>query len=130
MLDRIKLQTSLIWPFSTFKGGSTDNGMENISLEVEQDLAWLSPSFMFIFFNFHRRQEEQKREKDAVKKAIKKERKQFRTVCKEANFYSVQEEERVRNMAEVDKLCEILSLCELEDLNKHLAADASSARSV
>ena len=83
-----------------------------------------------LFFFTSNLQEEQKREKEVVKKAIKKERKQFRTVCKEANFYSVQEEERVRNMAEVDKLCEILSLVELEDLNKHLAANASSARSV
>jgi hypothetical protein len=28
----------------------------------------------------------------------------------------------VRHMAEVDKLCEILSLTELEDLNKNLSA--------
>jgi len=41
-------------------------------------------------------QEEQKREKEAAKKVLKKERKFLRTTCKEANFYTENEEEKVR----------------------------------
>ena len=37
-------------------------------------------------------------------------------------FFIVFQDGRVRYMAEVDKLCEILSLTELEDLNKNLDA--------
>lgn len=35
---------------------------------------------------------------------------------------------RAHHMAEVDKLCEILSLIELEDLNKNLAEVAGGAQ--
>ena len=75
-------------------------------------------------------QEEQKKEKEAAKKAIKKERKSLRNVCKESNFFARPDDldDKIKNMAEVDRLCEILSLVELEDLNKNLAADVSCQR--
>lgn len=41
-------------------------------------------------------QEEQKREKEAAKKALKKERKLLRTACKEKDFFATNEDEKVR----------------------------------
>ena len=66
------------------------------------------------------KQEAAKKEKEVVKKALKKERKIFRTLCKENNFYAENDDESVTHMTEIDKICEILSAPELEAANKNL----------
>ena len=51
-----------------------------------------------------------KKEKEGAKKALKKERKQLRTLCKDNEFYAEDDEEKVRHMTELDKLCELLQV--------------------
>ena len=84
--------------------------------------------------------EAEKREKDILKKALKKERRELRTLCKEHDFYcdrenadDKKEEERVHHMTELDKLCEILAAVQLEALNTRLKEadkEHTSARSI
>lgn len=77
---------------------------------------------------FRQQAEEKEREsaakkiKEAQKKALKKERKTFRNLCKSNNYYSVDDNSCVGNMASVDELCEILQVEELSKLNKTLSA--------
>jgi len=61
-----------------------------------------------------------KKEKEGAKKVLKKERKQLRTLCKDHDFYAQDEEEKVRHMTELDKLCELLQATELNELNSRL----------
>ena len=83
--------------------------------------------------------EAEKREREIHKKALKKERRELKNLTKEHNFFcsetetNIQEEERVLHMTELDKLCEILSAIELEDLNGRLKTaqqDNLSPRSI
>ncbi|ODM90758.1 DnaJ subfamily C member 2 [Orchesella cincta] len=62
-----------------------------------------------------------KKIKEAQKRALKKERKTFRTLCKSSNYYSEDEKSTVENMASMEELCEILQLEELTRLNESLA---------
>jgi len=81
-----------------------------------------------------------KKEKEIQKKALKKEKRELRTLTKEHNFFCTEadvksqscEEEKVLHMTELDRLCEILSSIELESLNSKLKSskDSSSARLV
>ena len=66
------------------------------------------------------RMEAAKKEKEAQKKALKKERKQLRTLCKEHEFYANDEEEKISHMTELEKLCELLAVVQLNDLNSKL----------
>lgn len=72
-----------------------------------------------------------RKEKEAAKKILKKERKALRTICKDANFFSDSEDERVRHMTDVDRLCEILGSEQLVELNaaleKERQADAKKS---
>jgi len=86
-----------------------------------------------------KRMEAEKREREIHKKALKKERRELKNLTKEHNFFcsetetNIQEEERVLHMTELDKLCEILSAIELEDLNGRLKTaqqDNLSPRSI
>lgn len=65
-----------------------------------------------------------RKEKEAQKRALKKERKSLRTVCKDHDFYADDgnNDMKVQHMAELDKLCEVLGVNELEQLNKQLEA--------
>lgn len=65
--------------------------------------------------------------RDLQKKALKKEKKTFRDICKTNNYYSKCEEDNLKNMEAVDKICETLSLNELEELNKKLQNNGGSA---
>lgn len=73
-------------------------------------------------------QAEQKRieqiryEKEQQKKLLKKERKVFRDLAKDNEYYSTSETEKIRNMEGVEKICEMLKLLELQTLNKDLAS--------
>lgn len=78
-------------------------------------------------------QAEQKRieqiriEKEAQKKALKKERKVLRDTAKEHNYFSTSDKEKIRNMEGVEKICEMLKFLELQSFNKELAAGGRSA---
>lgn len=63
-----------------------------------------------------------KKEKEIQKKALKKERKSLRTSIKDMNYFTEDESERVNNMAEVDRLAELLSLTKLQSLNEVLSS--------
>lgn len=73
-------------------------------------------------------QAEQKRieqiryEKEQQKRALKKERKTFRDLAKENEYYSTSDKEKVKNMEGVEKICEMLKYLELQTLNKDLAS--------
>ena len=74
------------------------------------------------------RLEAEKKEKDIQKKALKKERRELKNLTKEHNFFCAAseaadlqiEDEKVRHMTELDRLCEILSAVELGALNGRL----------
>ncbi|KAK3864990.1 hypothetical protein Pcinc_029363 [Petrolisthes cinctipes] len=67
------------------------------------------------------KQDQEKKERDALKKAYKKERKALRTLCKDHNYYTESDSERVDVMTEVELLCEALELMAIENLNTKLA---------
>jgi len=72
-----------------------------------------------------------KKEKEGAKKVLKKERKQLRTLCKDHDYYAQDEEEKVKHMTELDKLCELLQATELNDLNSRLESkDVDGSRGV
>ncbi|KAK7070136.1 DnaJ (Hsp40), subfamily C, member 2, partial [Halocaridina rubra] len=67
------------------------------------------------------KQEIEKKEREALKKAFKKERKTLRTLCKDHNYFTMDEDEKVQLMTDVELLCEALELVRFEALNKDLA---------
>lgn len=73
------------------------------------------------------RLETKRQERELQKKALKKERKTFREVCKMHNYYGNSEQETLVHMQAVDKICEALTLVELEELNKKLQNNGNSA---
>lgn len=64
-----------------------------------------------------------KKEKEAQKTAVKKERKQLRTRLKELDYFASNNQERIANMHETEQLAELLSLTSLQELNEKLKAD-------
>ncbi|KAL3853214.1 hypothetical protein ACJMK2_016771 [Sinanodonta woodiana] len=65
---------------------------------------------------------QEKKEKEAQKKALRKERKMLRSTLKDFNYFAKDESEKVANMAEVDKLSELLGLVKLQTLNESLTS--------
>jgi DnaJ family protein C protein 2 len=61
-----------------------------------------------------------KKDREEKKRALKKEKKTFRTLCKDKDFFATNDDERVSNMTELDKLCEVLTVEELEEINAKL----------
>lgn len=59
-------------------------------------------------------------EREAQKKVLKKERKTLRDTCKMNNYYAENSNDTLSHMQAVEKLCETLTLLELEELNKNL----------
>ena len=53
------------------------------------------------------KKEKEKKEKEEAKKLIKGERKKLRTIAKDNNYFTSDETEKVTNLAEVEKVCEI-----------------------
>lgn len=66
-------------------------------------------------------------EREAQKKVLKKERKSLRDTCKTSNYYAENNEETLAHMQAVEKICETLTLIELEELNKNLKHDGKTA---
>jgi DnaJ family protein C protein 2 len=79
-------------------------------------------------------QEEQKRieqlqkERELQKRALKKERKSLRDFVKTKNYFASNDDNaRLKNIENVEKLCEALKLVNLQDLNKKLSEDADKS---
>lgn len=54
-----------------------------------------------------------KKEKDTLKKALKKERKLLRTMCMGHDYFASDDHKiQIRNMSHLEHLCEVLSLSE------------------
>lgn len=64
--------------------------------------------------------EAKRQEREAQKKALKKERKVLRDMSKSNSYYAGNNEETLSHMQAVEKICESLTLLELEELNKNL----------
>ncbi|GFS13489.1 DnaJ homolog subfamily C member 2-like [Elysia marginata] len=62
-----------------------------------------------------------KKEKEALKKQLKKERKTLRTYMKDNDYFAATEEERVNMLQEVDRVTELLSVTSLQSLNENLS---------
>lgn len=73
------------------------------------------------------RLEQVQKEKELQKRALKKERKSLRDFAKAQNYFSSNDGERIKNMENVEKLCEALKLLDLQELNKKFVEDESNA---
>ncbi|CAG9860669.1 unnamed protein product [Phyllotreta striolata] len=71
--------------------------------------------------------EAKRQEREVQKKALKKERKNLRDICKANNYYSDNSDQNLAHMTALESICERLSLAELEDLNKNLKNNGKSA---
>ncbi|XP_018566094.1 dnaJ homolog subfamily C member 2 [Anoplophora glabripennis] len=71
--------------------------------------------------------EAKRQEREAQKKAIKKERKTLRDICKSNNYYADSNEQNLAHMTAVEAICERLSLIELEELNRNIKNIGKSA---
>lgn len=67
-----------------------------------------------------KRIEQIRQEKEQQKRALRKERKYFRDLAKEQNYFSNSDKEKLRNMEGVEKICEMLKIIELQEFNKEL----------
>lgn len=73
----------------------------------------------------HEQAAQAKREKEAIKKALRRERKAFWTTCKAQNYYSGGEGEVAGRMQELEGLCDYLSMEQLRELNGRLSSVSS-----
>lgn len=64
-------------------------------------------------------------EREQYKKAMKKERKILRDRAKEKNYFSSNDKELLRNMEGVERVCETLTLAEIQDLNRKMEEQSS-----
>jgi DnaJ homolog subfamily C member 2 len=80
-------------------------------------------------------QEEQKRleqiqkEKEMQKRALKKERKALRDYAKSKDYFAG-DSDKIKNIENVEKLCEAFKLLELQDLNKRIAENPSEGEKI
>ncbi|XP_074644280.1 dnaJ homolog subfamily C member 2-like [Tubulanus polymorphus] len=63
-----------------------------------------------------------KKEKEAQKRVLKKERKTFRTALQEFDYFATDADNKVSQMQDVDRLAESLSAVCLQELNKELTS--------
>jgi len=66
------------------------------------------------------RKAKEKAEKEAFKKAMKNEKKIIKNRCKDTDYFSTNPDEKVQNLTDLDRLCEILNLDELKMLNGNM----------
>lgn len=77
------------------------------------------------------KREKEKKEKEALKKMHKKERKLFQQICEQNNYFSSDEATKITHLQEVDKLCNLLSLIQLQTLNAELQKeDANNMKNI
>ncbi|CAF1334790.1 unnamed protein product [Rotaria magnacalcarata] len=78
-----------------------------------------------------RKQDEVKREKDAQKKLIKKEKKQFRDLCKESNYFNdAAAAKNLKQIEQIETLIEHLSIDDLKALNEKLKEENADQSSI
>ncbi|GBM75143.1 DnaJ subfamily C member 2 [Araneus ventricosus] len=72
------------------------------------------------------KREKEKREKEALKKQQKREKKLLQQICERNNYFASDDETKIAHLKEVDKLCNLLSLQKLQDLNAALQKEDDS----
>ncbi|XP_012282256.1 dnaJ homolog subfamily C member 2 [Orussus abietinus] len=68
-----------------------------------------------------------KQEREAQKKALRKERKALRELCKTNNYYAESPSENIRHMESVEKICELFKSTQLEDTMRRLQSEGRQA---
>ena len=76
------------------------------------------------------RKASEKKEKDEQKKLLKNERKKLRIIAKDNNYFCSNDDEKVSNLAEVEKMCEIYTIEQLKDLVKRLEGSLDDKKTV
>uniref|UniRef100_A0A2C9LJJ1 Uncharacterized protein n=1 Tax=Biomphalaria glabrata TaxID=6526 RepID=A0A2C9LJJ1_BIOGL len=69
-----------------------------------------------------------KKEKDAFKKQLKKERKTLRGLMKDLDYFAENDNDRITMMQNLDKLLELLTLPHLQELNESLSKDKANGK--
>merc|ERR1712080_268422 len=72
----------------------------------------------------------EKKEKEEKKKLLKMERKKLRNIAKEENYFCSDENEKLCNVLEIEKMCEMYSQMQLKELVDKLDKDREGAREV
>ena len=72
----------------------------------------------------------EKKEKEVMKRMLKTERKKLRGLAKEQNYFVVDEDEKVKHVTEVEKMCELYNCLQLQDLVARLEKDKDMSRDV
>ncbi|GFQ83792.1 dnaJ homolog subfamily C member 2 [Trichonephila clavata] len=72
------------------------------------------------------KREKEKKEKETLKKQQKREKKLLQQICEKNNYFASDEETKILHLKEVDKLCNLLSLQKLQDLNAALQKEDNS----
>jgi len=62
------------------------------------------------------KKEKEKKEKDEVKKLLKNERKKLRAIARDNDYFTTDDTEKVTNMAEVEKICEVYTVDQIRTL--------------
>jgi DnaJ homolog subfamily C member 2 len=60
------------------------------------------------------------KEREQLKRALKKEKKIFRDTVKSNNYFSEDDAEKLKHMEGVEKICEMVKLLDLQELNSEL----------
>ncbi|CAK9825735.1 DnaJ homolog subfamily C member 2 [Anthophora retusa] len=68
-----------------------------------------------------------RQEREAQKKALRKERKALRDFCKANNYFAENSAESISHMESVEKICELFKLVQLEEAMKKLQAEGRNA---
>lgn len=68
-----------------------------------------------------------KQEREVQKKALRKERKALRDLCKANNYFAESSTESIRHMESVEKICELFKLVQLEEAMKKLQTEGRTA---
>merc|ERR1719412_363957 len=70
----------------------------------------------------------EKKEKEEMKSLLKIERKRLRNISKEQNYFTSDETEKVTNMAEVEKICEVYTYDQIKALVADLESNPAGAK--
>merc|ERR1712106_759154 len=71
----------------------------------------------------------EKKEKEVTKKMVKIERKKLRVIAKGQNYFCVDEDEKVKHVTEVERICDLYSSDQLKDLVARLE-DKENSREI
>ncbi|KAL7307390.1 hypothetical protein TKK_0000575 [Trichogramma kaykai] len=70
---------------------------------------------------------EAKKERDALKNALRRERKAFRNICKAENYFTQDTEEKIKHMENVEKVCELFKHTHLAEVTKSITEEGKPA---